>query len=107
MEKCCTCEKCSAAIEETLSIIGSKWTFLILWNLYEGTKRFSQLQKSLNGISPKTLSLRLHELETNGVIIKTVYPEVPPRVEYSMTEKGNNLKDIFIALIKWRNNCME
>ncbi|MCP6652151.1 helix-turn-helix transcriptional regulator, partial [Klebsiella pneumoniae] len=84
---------------ETLSIIGSKWTFLILWNLYEGTKQFSQLQKSLQGIIPKTLSLRLHELEAKGVIIKTVYPEVPPRVEYSMTDKGNNLKDIFGELI--------
>ncbi|CQR71557.1 putative HTH-type transcriptional regulator YtcD [Sporomusa ovata DSM 2662] len=107
MEKCCTCEKCNAALKETLSIIGSKWTFLILWNLYEGTKQFSQLQKSLQGISPKTLSLRLHELEAKGVIIKTVYPEVPPRVEYSMTDKGNNLKDIFGELIKWSNNCLK
>lgn len=107
MDKCCTCEKCSSALEKTLSVIGSKWTFLILWNLYDGTKRFSQLQKALLGISPKTLSLRLYELERNGVITKTVYPEVPPRVEYSMTEKGNNLKDIFASLIKWSNNCIK
>lgn len=107
MDKCCTCGKCSAAIKNTLSIIGSKWTFLILWNLYDGTKRFSQLQRSLQGISPKTLSLRLHELENNGVISKTVYPEVPPRVEYSMTDKGNNLRAIFVELIKWSNNCVK
>ncbi len=105
MDKCCTCGKCSVAIKDTLSILGSKWTFLILWNLYDNTKRFSQLQRSLQGISPKTLSLRLHELENNGVISKTVYPEVPPRVEYSITNKGSNLRTIFVELIKWSNNC--
>lgn len=107
MDKCCTCEKCRIALEQTLSIIGSKWTVLILWNLYDGTKRFSQLQNSLQGISPKTLSLRLHELESNGVITKTIFPEIPPRVEYSMSEKGNNLKDIFVEFIKWSNNCIK
>jgi len=103
MDRCCTCEKCCASIERTLAILNGKWSFLILWNIYDGTKRFSQLQKSLLGISPKTLSLRLHELEKNGVITKTIYPEIPPRVEYSMTEKGNKLKDVFAALIEWDN----
>ena len=103
MDRCCTCEKCYASIERTLAILNGKWSFLILWNIYDGTKRFSQLQKSLLGISPKTLSLRLHELEKNGVITKTIYPKIPPRVEYSMTEKGNKLKDVFAALIEWDN----
>jgi len=101
MDRCCTCENCCASIEKTLAILNGKWSFLILWNIYDGTKRFSQLQKLLLGISPKTLSLRLHELEKNGVITKTIYPEIPPRVEYSMTEKGNKLKDVFAALIEW------
>lgn len=88
-------------IEKTLSIIGGKWTILILRDLAGGTKRFGQLQKSLNGISPKTLSSRLHELEKEGIVTKEVYPEVPPRVEYSLTTRGESLRKILLALIEW------
>lgn len=66
-----------------------------------GTKRFGQLQKSLKGISPKTLSSRLQELEKEGIIIKKVYPEVPPRVEYTFTPKGERLRKIVLALADW------
>lgn len=66
--------------------------------LIEGTMRFSDLLKSMDGISPKTLSLRLKELEENGVVERKVYPEVPPRVEYTITEKGRQLEGIFIEL---------
>ncbi|SFD33690.1 DNA-binding transcriptional regulator, HxlR family [Bacillus sp. 491mf] len=86
-------------IAKTLDVIGTKWTFLIIRDLLiEGTMRFSDLQKSIDGISPKTLSLRLKELEAHGIVERTVYPEVPPRVEYTLTEKGERLEHIFIEL---------
>lgn len=93
-------EKCP--IETALNIIGSKWTFLIIRDLLiDGTLRFGDLLRSLDGISPKTLSLRLRELEKSDLIIRIVYPEVPPRVEYKLTEKGKELEAIFIELKKW------
>ncbi|MFB0845476.1 winged helix-turn-helix transcriptional regulator [Paenibacillus oleatilyticus] len=86
-------------IAKTLDVIGTKWTFLIIRDLLiEGTMRFSDLLKSMDGISPKTLSLRLKELEDHGMLERTVYPEVPPRVEYTLTEKGRRLEGIFIEL---------
>ncbi|MDU2065630.1 MAG: helix-turn-helix domain-containing protein [Sporomusaceae bacterium] len=86
-------------IAKTLDVIGTKWTFLIIRDLLiEGTMRFSDLQKSMKAISPKTLSLRLRELEEKGIVNRKVYPEVPPRVEYSLTEKGRCLEKIFIEL---------
>ncbi|MNB66992.1 putative HTH-type transcriptional regulator YybR [compost metagenome] len=86
-------------IARTLDIIGTKWTFLIIRDLLiEGTLRFSDLLRSLEGISPKTLSLRLKELEDHGIVNRKVYPEVPPRVEYSLTDKGRQLEGIFIEL---------
>lgn len=88
-------------IKKTLSILGGKWTLLILRELFNETKRFGQLQKSLPGISPKTLSSRLRELEKEGIVAKKVYPEVPPRVEYSLTSRGESLKRILLALVEW------
>jgi len=88
-------------IEKTLSIIGGKWTLLILRDLCEGTKRFGQLQKSLDGISPKTLTQRLRELENQGIVAKKVYPEIPPRVEYSLTPRGKSLERILLSMIEW------
>lgn len=86
-------------IAKTLDVIGTKWTFLIIRDLLiEGTMRFRDLQKSMQGISTKTLSLRLRELEEQGIIVRRVYPEVPPRVEYTLTEKGKCLENIFIEL---------
>lgn len=86
-------------IAKTLDVIGTKWTFLIIRDLLiEGTLRFSDLLKSLEGISPKTLSLRLKELEEQGLLVRKVYPEVPPRVEYTLTERGRRLESVFIEL---------
>ena len=86
-------------IAKTLDVIGTKWTFLIIRDLLiEGTMRFSDLQRSMAGISPKTLSLRLRELEVQGILTRKVYPEVPPRVEYSLTEQGKKLEGIFKEL---------
>ncbi|PGV53419.1 helix-turn-helix domain-containing protein [Bacillus sp. AFS037270] len=92
-------------IAKTLDVIGTKWTFLIIRDLLiEGTMRFSDLLKSMNGISPKTLSLRLKELEDHEILTRKVFPEVPPRVEYTLTEKGKRLESIFIELKRFGLN---
>lgn len=86
-------------IAKTLDVIGTKWTFFIIRDLLiDGTMRFGDLLKSMDGISPKTLSLRLKELEDHGIVDRKVYPQVPPRVEYSLTDKGKELEAIFIEL---------
>ena len=74
---------------------------MLLHNIFEGNTRFGQLQRSLEGISPKTLSLRLQELEKEGIITRKVYAEVPLHVEYSLTKKGQSLSDIFKAMETW------
>jgi DNA-binding HxlR family transcriptional regulator len=89
----------SCPIEKTLDVIGTKWTILIVRDLLlDNTLRFSDLLRSMEGISPKTLSLRLKELEQQGILERTVYPEVPPRVEYALTERGRELERILIEL---------
>ena len=72
-------------------IISGKWTLLLIRDLAEGSCRFCELERSLEGISPRTLSLRLRALEDNGIVERKTYPEVPPRVEYGLTEKGRAL----------------
>lgn len=86
---------------KTLKIIGSKWTMLILCHLKDGTKRFGELQRELDGISPKTLSTRLQQLEKQSIVKKTVYPEIPPRTEYSLTEQGRTLRTIINSMEHW------
>lgn len=78
-------------IARTAEIISGKWTLLIIRDLVSGVKRFNQLERSLQGISPKTLSERLRSLEEEGIIKRQTFAEVPPRVEYSLTEKGHDL----------------
>ncbi len=72
-------------------IISGKWTLLLIRDLAEGSQRFCELERSLDGISPRTLSLRLRALEESGIVERRTYPEVPPRVEYALTEKGSAL----------------
>ena len=91
----------NCGVEKTLKIIGSKWTMNILHNLFNGKKRFGELQKSLIGISTKTLSVRLQELEKEKIIKRTVFAEVPLHVEYSLTQKGRSLEDIFKKMAQW------
>jgi DNA-binding HxlR family transcriptional regulator len=81
-----TCPVCATA-----DVICSKWTMLVIRDLAEGSTRFSELERSLAGISPRTLSLRLRALEDEGIVARETYSEVPPRVEYSLTEKGEAL----------------
>ncbi len=83
-------------VARTAEIISGKWTLLIIRDLATGTKRFSQLERSLHGISPKTLSERLCSLEHEGIITRQTFAEVPPKVEYTLTEKGQDL----VALIE-------
>lgn len=78
-------------VARTAEIISGKWTLLIIRDLASGVKRFNQLERSLQGISPKTLSERLRSLEEEGIITRQMFAEVPPRVEYSLTEKGQDL----------------
>jgi DNA-binding HxlR family transcriptional regulator len=72
-------------------IISGKWTLLVIRDLADGSRRFCELERSLDGISPRTLSLRLRALEEHGVVERNTYPEVPPRVQYALTEKGQAL----------------
>lgn len=88
-------------VETALRVIGGKWTLLILRDLLTGPKRFGELRKSLGGVSPKTLSLRLRELEHDGILTRTVYPEVPLRVEYALTPAGSTLSDVIEVLRHW------
>jgi DNA-binding HxlR family transcriptional regulator len=75
----------------TAEIVCGKWTLLLIRDLAEGASRFCELERSLEGISPRTLSLRLRALEEEGVVVRNTFPEVPPRVEYALTEKGRAL----------------
>lgn len=94
-------EGVGCSIDKTLEVLDGKWTFLIIKNLFDGVMRFGELRKALAGISPKTLSVRLKELERKGIIRRTAYATVPPTVEYGLTEKGNSLKPIIIAMKLW------
>lgn len=88
-------------VERALEVIGGKWTMLILRELYVGTRRFGELRVALAGISPKTLTERLRILEQQGIVARKIYPEVPPRVEYSLTGRGRTLGPIIEAMREW------
>jgi DNA-binding HxlR family transcriptional regulator len=97
-------QKCG--VNSTIKIIGKKWTILILHELCSGTKRFGEIQRILPGISPKTLSERLKELEKDGIVNKKVFAEIPLHVEYSLTPKGQSLKKIINQMANWGNNSL-
>ena len=88
-------------METTLTLIGDKWKVLILRDLLPGTKRFGELKKSIGGVSQKVLTAQLRDMEGNGLISRKVYAEVPPKVEYSLTELGQSLKPILDAMWNW------
>lgn len=88
-------------VETTLMLIGDKWKVLILRDLRSGTKRFGELKKSVTGISQKVLTSNLRDMEENGLVTREVFPEVPPRVEYSLTELGTSMTPILDAMEKW------
>lgn len=91
-------------VETTLMLIGDKWKVLILRDLMPGTKRFGELKKSIGSVSQKVLTSQLRDMEEKGLISRKVYAEVPPRVEYSLTELGKSLTPILDAMREWGEN---
>ncbi|MBQ9233867.1 MAG: helix-turn-helix transcriptional regulator [Lachnospiraceae bacterium] len=91
-------------VATTVSLIGSKWKLLIIRNLLNRPWRFNELQKSLEGISQKVLTDSLRSMEADGLITRTVFPEVPPRVEYALSELGESLRPIINDMAKWGND---
>lgn len=88
-------------VANALQILGNKWTALLIRDLATGPKRFCEFEKSLAGISPRTLSKRLDDLECSGIITKQSFAEVPPRVEYTLTKKGQDLMPILKQMATW------
>ena len=94
-------------VEMTLQLIGDKWKVLIIRDLLSGTKRFSELMRSVTGITQKVLTSHLRPMEAAGLLTRKVYPEVPPRVEYTLTETGYSLKPIMDSMVdrgSWYKN---
>lgn len=94
-------------VETTLQLIGNKWKVLILRDLLSGTKRFNELMRSVSGITQKVLTSNLRAMEEDGLLLRKVYPEVPPHVEYSLTETGLSLKPILDSMLVWGTNYKE
>lgn len=88
-------------VETTLTLIGDKWNVLILRDLLPGTKRFGELKKSIGNVTQKVLTAQLRQMEENGLLTRTVFAEVPPHVEYTLTELGYSLKPILDAMWTW------
>ena len=88
-------------VATTVLMIGSKWKLLIMRNLLARPWRFNELQKSIDGISQKALTEALRSMEADGIVSRTVYPEVPPRVEYSLTELGESMRPIIKSMESW------
>lgn len=88
----------------TINILSGKWKISILWNLTRGIIRFNELQRLLDNITQKTLTLQLRELESDGIIYRKVYAEVPPKVEYGLTELGESMKPILNSMCEWGKN---
>jgi DNA-binding HxlR family transcriptional regulator len=103
------CMKTKAELPEcpvatTVALIGNKWKLLIIRNLLVRPWRFNELQKSLEGISQKVLTDSLRSMEADGIIVRTVYPEVPPRVEYSLSELGESMRPVLDSMQAWGEN---
>lgn len=88
-------------VERTLAVVGAKWTLQIIRDLIDGPRRFSELERSLRGASPKVISARLRQLEQLGLVSRTAYPEVPPRVVYALTPHGRSFRPIIESLRTW------
>ena len=94
-------EKFGCPVEITLALLGNKWKVFILRELFKGTKRFSELSRGISGISQKMLTQQLRQMENDNLVERKVYAEVPPRVEYSITETGESLKPILDEMHRW------
>ena len=94
-------------VETTLTLISDKWKVLILRDLLPGTKRFGELKKSIGHVTQKVLTAQLRQMEASGLVNRKVYAEVPPRVEYSLTELGYSLKPVLDAMWAWGKNYQQ
>ena len=105
MDKNCSGSNCPVVV--TLDMIGGKYKALILWHLLDGTLRFGELRKCIPQATPKMLTQQLRELENDNLVIRTVYPVVPPRVEYSLSDLGKSIQPILTAIYHWGGAYME
>ena len=94
-------QKTNCSVEAALSLIGGRWKGVVLFWLLKGKKRFSELRKILANCSQRMLTVQLRELEEDGLVTRTVYPEVPPRVEYELTAFGRTLEPVLVLLKEW------
>lgn len=101
--------KCNfgCAVEAAIEVIGGKWKGVVLYHLHDGTKRFNELRRIIPSVTQRMLTRQLRELEMDGVIERKVYAEVPPKVEYSITEFGKSLTPIIAALEQWGNQHID
>ena len=88
-------------VEATLALIGGKWKGVVLWHLLHDTLRFSEIRRRVPRVTQRMLTNQLRELEADGLIVRTVYPEVPPKVEYRLSERGQSLAPVILALKTW------
>jgi DNA-binding HxlR family transcriptional regulator len=89
------------AVEATLTLIDGKWKGVVLWHLFQGTMRFNEIRRRLPSVTQRMLTNQLRELEADGLIVRTIYAEVPPRVEYRLSELGRSLEPVIMALKAW------
>ena len=101
------CDDGTCPVSRAVEILDGKWTILVVRDLLAGTRRFSELRRSLGAISPKTLTDRLRSLEAQGLITRTVFAEVPPRVEYALTDAGRTLAPVLTALADWGRAALQ
>ncbi len=101
------CDNYNCPVETTLKMIGGKYKALILWHLLDGTLRFGQLSRMIHRAAPKVLTGQLRELEEANLIIRTVYPVVPPKVEYKLSETGKSIRPILEAMFTWGSDYLE
>ena len=97
----CNMELPACPVETTLMLIGDKWKVLILRDLLDGTRRFGELKKSIGSVSQKVLTAQLRDMEDKGLLTRKVYAEVPPRVEYTLTDTGYSLKPVLDSMVAW------
>lgn len=100
-------EKVDCPVATTVGLIGNKWKLLILRNLLVAPNRFTDLKKGIDGISQKVLTDNLRKMEQDGLVIRTVYPEVPPKVEYKLSELGESLRPIIKSMEEWGNEFLK
>ncbi|SRR5258708_5530113 len=100
-----TCQY-GCAVEATADIIGGKWKTVILYHLFQGPKRFNELRRLLPEVTQRMLTLQLRELEQDGIVHREIYKEVPPKVEYSLTEFGTSLGPIIVQMLDWGEEYM-